>query len=85
MRAVICPVCNGNGQVSNGFYSHPGDCPYWVSGGTGTEICRSCDGDGWVEVGEDREVSTSDYVPDNELQWTYTSRQDRCPYCGLSW
>ena len=52
MKAVLCPVCNGTGQVSAGFYSRGGDCPYWVSSG-GFELCRSCEGKGWVEVHEE--------------------------------
>lgn len=49
-ESLLCPVCNGNGQVSQGFYSHPGDYPYWASSGTNLEECRSCKGKGWVEV-----------------------------------
>jgi len=52
MKAVICPVCNGVGQVSAGFYSRGGDCQYWVTSGLGFEMCRSCNGKGWVEVAE---------------------------------
>ena len=51
MKAVLCPVCNGVGQVSGGFYDRAGDCPIWVSNKT-TEPCRSCNGRGWVEVSE---------------------------------
>ena len=53
MRAVICPVCNGVGMVSAGFYSHDGNYPYWVSSEVNPETCRSCDGKGWVEVHEE--------------------------------
>lgn len=67
MKAVICPVCNGNGEVSSGFYSHPGDYPYWVRGATGPETCRSCGGKGWVS-----EKVVTQSMPD------YT----RCPACG---
>ena len=54
-RAVCCPVCNGNGMVSAGFYSHPGDYPYWVSNTTNPEKCRSCDGRGWIPITEIRQ------------------------------
>uniref|UniRef100_A0A6M3JN31 Putative chaperone n=1 Tax=viral metagenome TaxID=1070528 RepID=A0A6M3JN31_9ZZZZ len=42
-----CPVCNGNGIVSGGFYSHPGDYPYWTTDHT-TEQCRTCQGKGVI-------------------------------------
>ena len=42
-----CPVCNGNGTVSGGFYDHPGDCPYWTTDHT-TETCRTCQGRGII-------------------------------------
>jgi len=51
MKAVLCPVCNGVGRVSAGFYNRSGDCLYWVSSG-GTEECRSCQGRGWLEVND---------------------------------
>jgi len=31
MKAEKCPVCNGVGLVSGGFYSRPGDCEAWVA------------------------------------------------------
>ena len=70
MQAVKCPVCNGNGQVSNGFYSHPGDYPYWVTTGASPELCRSCNGKGWVEVAED-EATTPSYTPSYGLSVDY--------------
>ena len=57
MRAVICPVCNGNGLVSAGFYSHPGDYSYWATASVELEKCRSCGGKGWIAV-DDGEVWT---------------------------
>ncbi len=50
MKAVLCPVCNGNGLVSSGFYSRPGTYPFWASSSANPETCRSCNGKGWVEV-----------------------------------
>jgi len=67
MKAVLCPVCNGNGLVSAGFYKHPGDHPEWTSGTTDPEQCRSCGGKGWVEV---RTGIYGDYD------------EDKCPICG---
>ena len=52
-KVSLCPVCNGNGQVSSGFYSHPGDWPHWVSSGANAEVCQSCQGKGWVIVPDD--------------------------------
>ncbi len=45
-----CPVCNGNGLVSAGFYSRGGDYPYWTTSNTVAEKCLSCDGKGWIDV-----------------------------------
>ena len=42
-----CPVCNGNGIVSGGFYDHPGDYPYWTTDHT-AEQCRACQGQGII-------------------------------------
>lgn len=43
-----CPVCGGNGLVSNGFYNHTGNT--WVTSTTVPEQCRSCNGKGYVEI-----------------------------------
>lgn len=44
-KAQRCPVCNGTGHVDSGFYNQTsGD---WSSAG-GTEMCRSCNGKGFV-------------------------------------
>ncbi|MBQ7275894.1 MAG: hypothetical protein IJS58_01465 [Bacilli bacterium] len=43
-----CPVCGGNGIVSNGFYNHTGNT--WVTSTTVPEQCRSCHGKGYVEI-----------------------------------
>ena len=42
-----CPVCNGAGIVSGGFFDHAGDMPTWVSDHT-TEMCRTCQGRGLI-------------------------------------
>ena len=47
MEYQKCPVCNGNGQVSGGFYNHPGDYPFWTSNCT-SELCRTCEGKGII-------------------------------------
>lgn len=43
-----CPVCGGNGIVSNGFYNHTSNT--WVTSTTASEQCRSCNGKGYVEI-----------------------------------
>ena len=43
-----CPVCGGNGIVSNGFYNHTGNT--LVTSTTAPEQCRSCNGKGYVEI-----------------------------------
>ena len=47
MEYQKCPICEGNGSVSGGFYSHAGDCPYWTSDHT-MEICQACNGTGLI-------------------------------------
>jgi len=42
-----CPICNGTGLVSGGFFSHAGDCETWVSDHT-TEMCQRCQGIGTI-------------------------------------
>jgi len=75
MKAVICPVCNGVGQVSGGFYGRAGDCPTWTSDKT-LELCRACNGKGYLFVPEG--------VYGDYPQGTYHNEpyQDRCPACG---
>uniref|UniRef100_A0A6M3K6C9 Uncharacterized protein n=1 Tax=viral metagenome TaxID=1070528 RepID=A0A6M3K6C9_9ZZZZ len=85
MNAVKCPVCNGNGQVSNGFYSHPGDYPYWVSSGTGTEKCQNCKGRGWLWI---RDQETLDFTEPNIpldpslIEFYEKKGYNVCPSCG---
>jgi hypothetical protein len=42
-----CPVCEGKGNVPNGFYSAIG-VEVWSSSSIMPEACRSCDGTGVV-------------------------------------
>ena len=73
MHSEICPVCNGVGKVSAGFYNRGGDCPPWISSGVDPEVCRSCNGKGYVV--------TPDYNPEYYRGSGYQF-VDRCPSCG---
>ena len=44
-QPYMCPVCRGNGIVSEGFYRQTSGM--WASSG-GMETCRSCNGTGIV-------------------------------------
>ena len=48
MKAQVCPVCGGTGQVPAGFY----DPPDYHTTYTWPETCRSCNGLGYVLVPE---------------------------------
>lgn len=74
MKAVLCPVCNGVGKVSAGFYNRGGDCQFWVSGTTYPELCRSCNGRGWVEVNDDPYIGGG--IPQPFID------PNKCPSCG---
>lgn len=54
MKAVVCPVCNGVGQVSGGFYTGGGDLPYYTTADIYYEMCRSCKGAGYLWTKEDK-------------------------------
>jgi len=47
MEYQKCPICNGNGSVSGGFYNHPGDYPEWTSDHI-MEVCQTCKGTGII-------------------------------------
>ncbi len=42
----LCPVCNGNGLVPNGFYMQTSG--HWLTSSITPEACRSCGGTGIV-------------------------------------
>ena len=46
MKAVICPVCEGKGQIKDAEIMGPE-----VTEIT-TKLCHGCSGKGWVEVNE---------------------------------
>lgn len=45
-QPFVCPVCNGRGFVSSGFYNSTGHI--WISATLATETCRTCKGEGIV-------------------------------------
>jgi len=76
MRAVICPVCGGNGIVDEGFYRQTSG--QWTSTG-GTETCRSCGGKGWVRVEDDgREILRYNYP---KCTVDYSNQPNYAPEC----
>lgn len=47
-HAELCPVCCGKGIVPEGFYSSTR--MIWTRNGTGSELCKSCQGTGYVII-----------------------------------
>ena len=46
IKPHTCPVCYGNGKVSNGFYNSTSG--HWSTTDVTPEKCRSCDGSGVI-------------------------------------
>ncbi len=46
-----CPICDGVGQVSGGYFTRAGDYNQWVSNKT-LETCKVCEGSGLIETPE---------------------------------
>lgn len=86
MKAVLCPVCNGVGKVSAGFYNRSGDCPYWASSGSNPEVCHSCSGKGYVSVEDEPQYifPNESIIPlDPQLIEFYEKKgYNVCPACG---
>lgn len=47
-----CPICDGTGQVSGGYFLRTGDTNQWTSGNA-AEVCQVCKGQGIIEAPED--------------------------------
>ena len=47
-QAIECPVCGGNGLVTNGFYLQLSG--KWSTSDATPENCRSCSGRGYIVV-----------------------------------
>lgn len=45
-RPFVCPICGGNGLVTNGFYNQTSG--YWSTTCIIPETCRTCNGTGIV-------------------------------------
>lgn len=48
-EAIVCPVCQGRGEVPNGFYNYIGAT---TTCHTAPEQCRSCNGHGYLVIQE---------------------------------
>jgi len=81
MKAVVCPLCNGEGQrlVSNGPISEWGTPA--VASGFEVKMCHGCNGKGWVEV---REYSGYYVAPQQPGTLGYHTDPNNCPGCGGS-
>lgn len=55
----VCPVCNGNGLVPNGFYNQTSG--NWYSTDITPDTCKSCNGTGIITL----ENNNSQYVSKN--------------------
>ncbi len=53
-----CPICNGVGQVSGGYFLRAGDCDHWVSD-RAMEMCQICGGKGIIEAPEQEVIEES--------------------------
>jgi len=42
-----CPICEGHGIVSGGFYNRTADLETWTSSNA-AEMCRACGGSGII-------------------------------------
>jgi len=64
LAVARCPVCNGTGHVDNGFYTQTSG--QWASSSSTPEMCRSCNGRGYVTLPEAPE--TEDKCTDRALR-----------------
>jgi len=47
MKWQKCPICDGVGQVSGGYFNRAGDCDSWTAANV-MESCRVCQGRGII-------------------------------------
>ena len=69
MKAVLCPVCNGEGQVKDAEIMGAGITKIT------TKLCHGCGGKGWVEVQDS-------HIPYSPETHEYIPFVDKCPACG---
>ena len=69
MKAVLCPICNGSGEVDDSTIDGPEVTTIHM------KLCHGCGGKGWVEVGEDSPLPF--YWQPGPI-----GDQSRCPACG---
>ncbi len=55
-----CPVCNGNGLVSNGFYRQTSG--HWSTSDASPETCKSCNGLGYIVHLPDKNILSELYT-----------------------
>jgi DnaJ-class molecular chaperone len=60
LKPYRCPVCEGNGFVPNGFYNQVSG--QWSTSSLAPEICRSCQGTGYVVVDDGTGENTNKEV-----------------------
>ena len=49
-----CPICNGVGLVSGGYFLRAGDCDHWVATNA-IEVCKICEGRGLILTPKEEE------------------------------
>ena len=69
MKASLCPVCNGDGQLKDAIFEGPETTKITM------RLCHGCNGKGWVEV---QEI----HVPPHGETYEFIPFVDRCPACG---
>lgn len=62
-----CPICDGVGQVSGGYYARAGDYPYGLSSDI-TEMCQTCKGECIIETPEQEEADSKENVMSDEVK-----------------
>jgi len=76
MKAVICPVCKGEGSEWSHTDIKRGD-PDKVY----MKFCHGCNGKGWVEVADESNLDNR-LIPIPSITYSYPPDYNRCPACG---
>ena len=71
MKAVLCPVCNGSGEVDD--YTMDGRELVTIH----KKLCHGCGGKGWVEVSDEKPIDlVEELTGQKQEDWS------KCPACG---